>query len=586
MKHSTKDTIRFYFQYVRKLKKYVFFMFLFLLIGLGADMYWPFVVGNFFEIMTGSVDRKIVLDQLYFLLFQLAIINVTATFGWHVFKLLNLRFEAKGIKHIADDSFLYLQKHSFRFFNNNFSGALVKRLNRLTSSFERIADIFAFDIFKIIIKILVTIVVLSVFSWKLGVVMAFWIGIFITMNIFLANYKYKFDTKKASSDTRVTAEMSDSISNNINLKLFSGLPFEFDRYKKATQNREDLSIRSWKVGTNIDSFQGILFAMLEIGILYIAVNLWSNDLLNVGGLFIIQAYIFELMNSIWGLGGRIRRLFEAFADAEEMIIDLNTKHEIRDKDGAKDLKVNGGKIEFKDVKFKYNKKETAIFDKFNFKVKANQKVALVGPSGGGKTTITKLILRLFDINQGQILIDGQNIKNVTQDSLREAVTLVPQDPYLFHRSLKENIRYGRMDASDQEVYAASKMARCDEFINAMPKKYDTIVGERGVKLSGGQRQRVAIARAILSNAQILIFDEATSSLDSESEKMISDAITNLTKNKTTIIIAHRLSTIMHADKVYVIADGGIAEEGSHAELIASDSGLYKKLWNMQSGGYL
>jgi ATP-binding cassette subfamily B protein len=266
---------------------------------------------------------------------------------------------------------------------------------------------------------------------------------------------------------------------------------------------------------------------------------------------------------------------------------LDEEHEVKDSLGAKNLKINAGKVEFDKVSFSYNKaKEESVIKNLSFKVKPGEKVALIGPSGGGKSTLTKLILRLFDIKKGSILIDGQDISKVTQDSLRRQIALVPQDPILFHRTLRENIRYANQHVSDEELIAASKMAHCHEFIKKLPHGYDTHVGERGIKLSGGQRQRVAIARAILSQAKILILDEATSSLDSESEKLIQDALKNLIKNKTTFIIAHRLSTIMNVDRIFVLENGRIIEEGTHADLVSKESGLYKKLWNLQVGGYL
>ena len=261
------------------------------------------------------------------------------------------------------------------------------------------------------------------------------------------------------------------------------------------------------------------------------------------------------------------------------------KHEVKDLKNAISLSATRGQIEFKDVGFAYDLKNKVI-DNLSFRIKSGQKVALVGPSGGGKTTVTKLLLRLFDIQQGQILIDGQNIKRVSQDSLRSQVSLVPQDPILFHRTLIENIRYGRLDATDEEVMAASRLAHCHDFIMSFPKKYQTYVGERGIKLSGGERQRVAIARAILANAPILILDEATSSLDSESEYLIQQALENLMKQKTTLVIAHRLSTIMKMDRIVVFQDGQIVEDGTHADLIHSKTGLYKKLWDLQVGGYV
>ncbi|EKD93937.1 MAG: ABC transporter related protein [uncultured bacterium] len=230
--------------------------------------------------------------------------------------------------------------------------------------------------------------------------------------------------------------------------------------------------------------------------------------------------------------------------------------------------------------------ESGVIQKFSFKLNPSEKVALIGPSGGGKSTLTKLMLRLFDVDKGKILIDGQDISKVTQDSLRGQIALVPQDPILFHRSLEENIRYGRLEASAEEIRAAAHLAHCHEFIEQMPKKYATVVGERGVKLSGGERQRIAIARAILANSKILILDEATSSLDSESEKLIQDALKNLMKNKTTFVIAHRLSTIVSMDRILVLEEGKIVEEGSHRVLIRKKGGLYRKLWELQGGGYL
>lgn len=267
-----------------------------------------------------------------------------------------------------------------------------------------------------------------------------------------------------------------------------------------------------------------------------------------------------------------------------MLEVLSTPHEITDVKNAKKIKIHNGEIEFKNVSFKYTKNNDVIQD-LTFKIKPSEKVALIGPSGGGKSTITKLILRLFDTSQGDILIDNQNIRNFTQDSLRKQITLVPQDPVLFHRTLYENIAYGNPKATKDAVLIASKLAYCHDFIEKFPKKYDTLVGERGIKLSGGERQRIAIARAILTNSPILILDEATSSLDSESETLIQKALKNLLKNKTAIIIAHRLSTIQSVDRILVISKGKIKEQGSHSELLQKHGGTYQKLWNLQIGGY-
>jgi ATP-binding cassette subfamily B protein len=294
----------------------------------------------------------------------------------------------------------------------------------------------------------------------------------------------------------------------------------------------------------------------------------------------------------------LRRFYDALADAQEMVGILDTPHGVQDVPNATALVVSAGEVEFKNVDFHFSK-ERLVLNAINMIIKSGEKVALVGSSGAGKSTITKLLLRLYDIQAGQILIDGQDIAAVTQESLRNAIAFVPQEPVLFHRSLMENIRYGRRGATDTEVISAAKKAHCHEFIDSLPDKYETFVGERGVKLSGGERQRVAIARAILKNAPILILDEATSSLDSESEHLIQDSLKTLmdatpaghsiqskgARGKTVVVIAHRLSTIMNMDRIIVIENGVVVAQGKHTDLLKAE-GLYQKLWNIQVGGFI
>jgi ABC-type multidrug transport system fused ATPase/permease subunit len=280
----------------------------------------------------------------------------------------------------------------------------------------------------------------------------------------------------------------------------------------------------------------------------------------------------------------MRRCYDAIADASEMIGIIKMPHDIQDAPNAQKLIVRSGEIVFDHMGFAYPNGQTAL-EHFDLTVRGGEKLAFVGPSGAGKTTITKLLLRFYDVTEGAILIDGQDVRSVTQDSLRDAIAFVPQEPILFHRSLMENIRYGRRGASDEEVMLAAAQAHCHEFISTFSEGYATLVGERGVKLSGGERQRVAIARAILKNAPILVLDEATSSLDSESEALIQDALQTLMKGKTVIVIAHRLSTIMKMDRIVVIEDGKIAAEGTHRELLEQSGGLYRKLWSIQAGGF-
>jgi ATP-binding cassette subfamily B protein len=299
---------------------------------------------------------------------------------------------------------------------------------------------------------------------------------------------------------------------------------------------------------------------------------------------LLQSYLTSLVGSLWSWSGIVRAYYESFADAQEMALILDMPYGVQD-NATNNLSNVAGNIFFDNVTYIYNKNNTKVLDEFSLEIPAGQKLALVGPSGSGKTTFVRLIMRLFDVTSGAIRIDGVDIASITQENLREHIGFVPQDPVLFHRTLMENIRYGKRDATDEEVMRAATLAHCDDFIDKLPLGYDTFVGERGVKLSGGERQRVAIARAILKDAPILILDEATSALDSHSEMLIQDALHTLIKGKTTIVIAHRLSTIREMDRIIVISEGKVVEDGVHDELIHTEGGIYKKLWDIQAGGF-
>ncbi|PIZ94618.1 MAG: hypothetical protein COX81_02975 [Candidatus Magasanikbacteria bacterium CG_4_10_14_0_2_um_filter_37_12] len=342
---------------------------------------------------------------------------------------------------------------------------------------------------------------------------------------------------------------------------------------------------TWDLSSVFDAAQWLLMIALEIGLMVVAVKLWKIGILTIGDFVLIQAYIMRMFEKLWGFGRVVRDFYEHLADAEEMTEILDTPHEIVDSRRAKPLQIKKGKINFEGVYFSYHKTRQVI-SKFNLAIKPGEKIALVGPSGAGKTTVIKLLLRQHDVTRGKISIDDQLINQITLESLWSNISMVPQDPVLFHRTILENIRYGKPEASDEEVVFAAKVAHCHEFISEFSDQYNTYVGERGVKLSGGERQRVAIARAVLRNSPILVLDEATSSLDSESEHLIQDALDYLMQKKTVIVIAHRLSTIMKMDRIAVIARGQILEQGTHKELLRKKQGIYKKLWDRQVGGFV
>lgn len=558
-----------------------------LVLGVGSSMITPLLYKELVNAIASGGAQDVIVEHLFRILIMIVGLDVFNSVAWRGVVYSMILLESKGMKRITNECFEFMHNHSYRFFTDNFTGSLVKKINRMTRSFEDICDQVFFELTPLCIRVSVATGVLLYLNPLLGAPLLLWTVTYLIINAFLSLYKLKhYDLKRVQSDTEVTARLADTITNNINIKLFAALPYEENAFRSITHRWYKHTKASWLFDGHIESVQALLMIVLEAFILYFAIRLWESGRLTVGDFVLIQGYLIELFRQLWNFGRTIRILYERFADAGEMTEILNMPIEVTDDPKATPFEIRHGKVEFKNVSFKYGESSREVIQNLSIKLNPSEKVALIGPSGGGKSTLTKLLLRLFDLDSGQILIDGQDISKITQDSLREQIALVPQDPILFHRTLKENIRYGRLDASDEEIVAASKLAHCNEFISQFPKGYDTYVGERGVKLSGGERQRVAIARAILSNTKILILDEATSNLDSESERLIQDALKNLMKNKTTFVIAHRLSTIVSMDRILVLDGGQIVENGSHQNLIRQSDSLYKKLWELQVGGYI
>jgi len=586
MKTTTRQTLEFYWKHLKVFPALNLTMILAVLTAVIAGMVWPFMLRWFIDTLTLEGNVDVIADQLFHILFIMISIEFIGAIGWRSLHYAIVAIQSRVMKNMMDDCFEQLHRHSYKFFTDRFVGSLVKKSGRLVRAFEALHDSLFYEMIPVILRVSIVNVALLYVSPKLGIPLLIWTTIFITYSYFLSLYKLrKYDKKAVEADTKVTASFADTITNNTNIKLFSALRMEQKNFKEVTQNWQNRFSKSWNFNAHIELVQSLLMLVIIFLVFYRSIFLWKEGGLTVGDFVLIQGYLIELLRVLWDFGRNIRRMYERFADAAEMIDILNTPLGIVDIPRAKSLSITRGKIEFKHVTFGYNK-EKGVLDNLSFKVNPSEKIALIGPSGGGKSTLTKLLLRLFDVNKGKILVDGVDIANVTQESLRRQISLVPQDPILFHRSLFENIRYGRRDASQEEVIAAAKLAHCHEFIQAFPDQYDTLVGERGVKLSGGERQRIAIARAILSNTKILILDEATSNLDSESERLIQDALKNLMKNKTTLVIAHRLSTIVSMDRILVLDGGKIVEEGSHKTLSKKPNSLYQKLWNLQVGGYL
>ncbi len=545
----------------------------------------PLYIKQFVNVLAAGANVPNVTHILLGILAIYALINFGAWLCQRFRMLMIGRVEARVMADLYDQAFTYLLGHSHEFFISNFTGTLTRRVTRYARSFESVLDNVLFNFIPALMFIIGVVWVLSLRNIWIGIGLLVWTIVFIYVQYKMVMWLQPLRTKRIEEDSKMTGALSDAVLNHSTITSFAALPYERGIFAKETGRWYDAVRKTMDAYTWVFGVQGFLALLIEISILGGFAYFWQKGLLTIGDFVLIQIYIIGVINNVWDIGRNMRQLYDAFSEATEMLDIMELPHGIADAGGAKQLAVTEGAITFNKVRFDY-RDGTAILNDFELAIVPREKVAFIGASGAGKSTIVKLLLRLYDLTSGEIRIDGQNIARVTQESLRHSLAFVPQEPMLFHRSLMENIRYGRNDATDSEVIEAAKQAHCYEFISKYPEGFQTMVGERGVKLSGGERQRVAIARAILKNAPILILDEATSSLDSESEALIQDALARLMEGKTVIAIAHRLSTVMKMDRLIVIEKGKVVQTGTHAELLSHKSNLYKKLWEIQAGGFI
>lgn len=584
-KTNIKKTIGYYLRASAKHKLSGFTMFGAMFLASILEFIKPLYYKKFFDLLTSEGVKSDIFPALINILLIVAFIQILTWLFRRINNFVANYFESKVMTELNDMCFAELHRHSFSFFNNNFVGALTKKVKWFVNAFEGITDRLVWNIMPLFVGITMVFIVLSSINIWLGVGIIVWLIFFVTVNIIFIKFKIKYDIRRNELETKSTAILADTVTNNSNVKLFNGYQREVKDYSKVNNDLYKARRFAWDIGAFFDSIQAVLMVGLELGVMFYAVFLWQNGNFSFGTFVLIQSYIGTILSRIWDFGNILRQTYQNLSDAEEMTEILEAPLEIQDVPGAKNLKVKKGQIEFQNVDFHYIESRK-ILENFNLTITPHERLAVIGPSGAGKTTVIKLIFRMHDLSAGQILIDNQDISKVTQESLWQNVSLVPQDPLLFHRTIRENIAYGKPGATDKEIVAAAKAAHCHEFISAQEKGYDTFVGERGIKLSGGERQRVAIARAILKNAPILVLDEATSSLDSESEHLIQDALNNLMKNKTVIVIAHRLSTIRQMDRIVVVDNGRVIEEGTHDQLACQECSTYAKLWQLQAGGFI
>ena len=585
MKITFKDIVRYYWPHVRKYKwSTLFALVAFGTGGLLANAFTPLLYKQLIDLTSVPLTPETTQGlTVTLILITLAVITYNILFRAADFALVYA--QSNILKLLMDEAFARIGRHSQAFFSNTFVGSLVAKSKRYVDSFETLMDTFAFSVWMNGLTLITTAIILSVYAPLLALVFGGWLFFYVLLTIWFLKRKIPKDVAHAASQSNTTGALADSITNILTIKMFASFSFEKTRLAGVTQDQETKRRATWNWDNWQRFFQGFAVAFIEVVVIVGAVMLWARGEITAGTIVLAQIYLFKLFDITWNLGRNIARTVQALNDAREMIEIFEEPLSVSDPLNLEPVKMRDGDIAFDNVSFKYDEGKH-VFSNLSLHIPAGQKVGLVGHSGAGKSTITKLILRFTDIDRGVIRIDGQDIAKVSQDDLRRAISYVPQEPVLFHRSLRENIAYGKQDATEEEIIRASKRAHAHEFIETLPEGYDTFVGERGIKLSGGERQRVAIARALLKDAPVLILDEATSSLDSISERHIQDALKELMKGRTTLVIAHRLSTIQSMDRILVFEDGCIIEDGSHRELIQKPGGVYNELWREQSSGFI
>jgi ATP-binding cassette subfamily B protein len=515
--------------------------------------------------------------------FQLMLVVLGYWFDDRGVSELHLRVE----KALYEDCFEYLVYQDYAFFADRFSGSIVTQASRFAKSYTSFTDTLFFNLVPQLTSVLIALGIMTYYSPIIGLtIFVLWLTSMGIIFIF-ALKRLPMRRGAVAKESEQVGELADIVINALTLKTFAAEQREIKRYDAINQLRGNLFFQSWhravRNGWLMQAFCVILQMIVFVGGI-VAVDHHS---LSIATFLLFQVYIFRVIYNISNSSFIIRTLEVIAGDGEEMAELLEQEPLVQNQADTEKSNIERGAITLEAMTFYYadGNISQALFEDFDLTIKPGEKIGLVGPSGGGKTTITRLLLRFMDIQEGSIKIDGQDIRDIKQQDLRKSIAYVPQEPLLFHRSVKENIRYGKPDATDEEIVAVAKKSFAHDFIKTLPDGYDTTVGERGVKLSGGQRQRVAIARAMLKNAPILILDEATSALDSESERVIQKALWELMKDKTAVVIAHRLSTIQRMDRIVVLDNGKIIEEGSHATLLKHD-GLYARLWSHQSGGFI
>jgi len=538
--------------------------------------------GYFIKLMIDAVadhsQNTLVETAIWYGLLQFAIIIVWTSYDYFVLKTNSLRCE------ISNAMLDKIKHYDITFFQNNFGGSLSSKIKDAATLIPTVLYLVIDNYFQLLLVILISLVLLSTIHWGFAAALLLWVGVFIAMFYGQMKTVNAMSMDTAESDAKIWGRIVDYIGNILAVKYNATNAYE--RRVLKTSQKEYIQ-RADKRGYYLLKCyfgMGVAFWFYIAGCLAFLIYLYNGNHISPGDFAFVFSINYNIVDQLFYSTHTLRDFVTNWGAIDRSLAVLEAIPNVQDKPSAKQLKVSKGEITFKNVSFHYNG-STPIFENKSLFIANKEKVGLVGYSGSGKSTFVNLIMRLYDVSNGSITIDGQDIRNVTQDSLRSSIGMIPQDPSLFNRSMMDNIRYSRIESTDEEVISAAKQAHAHDFILTLPGGYESLVGERGLKLSGGQRQRIAIARSILKNAPILILDEATSQLDSITETEIHDSLLNLMEGKTTIVVAHRLSTLLHMDRILVFDKGKIVEDGRHKDLLAKN-GVYKTLWDAQVGGFL
>ncbi|MBU0907616.1 MAG: ABC transporter ATP-binding protein/permease [Nanoarchaeota archaeon] len=504
---------------------------------------------------------------------------------WYRILLLN-KVEVGMIFDIKNKFFNHIMRLDHSFHTTHKTGSMISKLNRGTNALERMTDFLVFNVAPLFLQLILISGSLLILDWAAAAVILLTATAFIAYGLYISQIQKPAHIESYTAEDTEKGAIADIFTNIDSIKYFGKENYIGKRYRKISENTKYKMLRFWNYGRYFSAGQNLILAVGTFFAVYFPLMKFIDGGITIGTLAFIYSVYGGLMGLLFGFVNGIRGFYISLGDFDALFQYEEIKNEIQDKPDAEKLKIKDGEIEFRDIDFGYHTgRNNRAVRKLNLKINKNEKVALVGHSGCGKTTLVKLLYRLYDVDRGEILIDNKNINEFKQEALRSELSIVPQECILFDDTIYNNILFSRPNATRKEVMGAIKSSQLDKFVANLPQKENTIVGERGVKLSGGEKQRVSIARAILADKKILILDEATSSLDSQTEWEIQRALKKLMQNRTSVIIAHRLSTIMHSDKIVVIDKGRIVQLGRHRDLI-NQPGIYRQLWNLQKGGYL